>query len=331
MAEKIEKKEELEPEKSKLDAVIESGEIPQNLETTMQEEADQINKKVVEEEKEKEEVEGKGKEKKPAKPSKEEADEPIPEADRKKYGIPDNIKTKKAAYEWGPNAEKKMLEFKAEKEKTARLSSEAEKRLANIENTMGEFKKALKLDVKDGTISEEERLIEEEKMRLLWEKSPIEAVNKIIEEREKKARESALKNERQNQQEQIKKNKEEWDKTWKEDAEVIMAKYKELEKNGGRSWEKEVQPAFLRITKERPNLLRGYEAEAIYLLQLREEEEKIAAEEEAKRSEKIGAGSETSHKSADDGIGGDSKLAEAIDNFTGSQAELDKLAGLHKI
>jgi hypothetical protein len=327
MAEKIEKKEELEPEKSKLDAVIESGEIPQNLETTMQEEADQINKKVVEEEKEKEEVEGKGKEKKPAKPSKEEADEPIPEADRKKYGIPDNIKTKKAAYEWGPNAEKKMLEFKAEKEKTARLSSEAEKRLANIENTMGEFKKALKLDVKDGTISEEERLIEEEKMRLLWEKSPIEAVNKIIEEREKKAVAEAQKMTQKEQQEALVSALKERREMQFDELTKAKEKYTEL----GKDWDKEVLPAIHKIASERPHLVHFEEVEYFYLKQLKEQEEKIAAEEEAKRSEKIGAGSETSHKSADDGIGGDSKLAEAIDNFTGSQAELDKLAGLHKI
>ena len=321
----------VEPEKpvvSAIDKAIETGEIPQNLNEELRKEGERINQELEKEAEEK--VVKEKKEKTPAKPAKEEEDELIPDEERKKYKIPDHIKTRKAAYEWGPNAEKLMLKQKAEAEKSVRLSTEVEKKLETLEKNMSEFSKVLKIDVKQGGMTEEERLVEEEKLRLLWEKSPTEAINHVIETRENKAKQEALAKQKTDYEAQIAKQKEEWNKTWDEDSKSLQEKYQEAEKNGGRNWFKEVLPAFIQITKERPYLMRGEEVEYFYLKQIREQEEKIKAEEEVKRQEKLGAGGETSHKSAEVGLGGnDSEMLSKIDSAQ-SIAELEKIAGFRK-
>jgi hypothetical protein len=340
--EKVEKKEEVKEtkidEKGTLDKFIETGESPEKVEDALKTEMDNANKtakkeveaiekgedpgKVTKEEKIKE----KDKDKKKEEP----AEELITEEYRKKYNVPDNIKTAKALVEWGRNAQKNMEKVLAERDKLNLTYTESEKRLAAIEAKLNQFTENLKTKVEDGKITEEQRAVEEEKMRILSETNPAEFARVI----KQQIKDEAIAEEKRREAEN---NKSEYDTKvsairakQKEELDALKKEY--ADKGESEKFENEIWPAIKKIAAERPYLVKFEEAMIIYKHNLALNEEKIKADEEAKLKEKKGDNSEVSFKSVTDDKQDKDAIAAAIEAVSENSSieELDRAAGIKK-
>lgn len=340
-AEKVEEKEQGEvkgevKEKVSLDSFLEGKtEAPKNLDKELEKEAKKANeqaKKELEHLDKGEEPPKKIKDSKEVKKQdskeKEVEEEPITPEYRAKYKVPDYIKTHKALAEWGPNAEKNMHKALAEKDKSISSSLENEKRLAKMEAQMEQLSKSLKGDVQDGTITAEEKAIEEEKMRFLMENNPAEFAKLIKEQVRQEALTEAQKKQEADEKEKLDKIKKESKDRQQKEYDEMKERYDSQEEG---KFERDILPAIKKIAAERPYLQSFEEAEIIYLHNQRILEEQNKAEEETKRQEKSSSNAEVSHRSIDDSKSDDS-IASAIDSLpeTASLAELDRAAGLRK-
>jgi hypothetical protein len=319
-------------DESTLEGFLEGGKAPADINKALEEEKAKANKEAA---KEVEALEKTGKlpakepskKEEAAKPaaakSKEkpvkESEELIPEEMRKKYNIPETIKTYKAWADWGPNAEANMKKALAEKDRLLHSSTETEKRLAQMETALREMSKGMEEKVVEGSMSEEEKLIKEEQMRYLMENKPLEFFQRIKEEIQKEAKveeQKRLQSEAQAANEtSIKAIKERQQKEF----DVLKEKY-------GEKFDTEVLPAIKLIIKDDEAMSSFYTAEKIYLYNLKIAQEKTKAEDDAKLKEKEGLSSETSHRSAEIGSDGSDKALEAInavpDNATLGELEV---------
>jgi hypothetical protein len=314
---------------SSIDNFLKGGEKPKDMEKALSEEAEKANKAAVKElefmdkgETPPEKPDTKPKEKEVKKEdAKKEDDEPISEDFRKRYKVPDNIKTMKALADWGPNAEKNMQKALSERDKKTSESLETEKRLVKMEAMLEQFAQNTNDKVKEGQLSEEEKQIQDENMKYLMENKPSEFVNLIREQ----IRKEALSEEQKKHEEQTKSERE---KIVKDANERHTKEMDGLKTKYGETFETDILPAIKKIAEERPYLQSFEEAEIIYLHNKSIAENKAKETEAAKRKEKEESNGETSHRSADDDLAGDDKLAKDIENFSGSLKDLDKLVGL---
>jgi hypothetical protein len=299
-----------------LDDVIAGRDVGMSAEDAFAKEAERINKEVEKEEKDEKKPEEK-KLKEQEKHQKKEEDEPISEDFRKKYKVPEHIKTMKALVEWGPNAEKNMNKALSEKDKERALSTEAEKRLSKLESILENITQK---KVDDGGMSEEERMIKAEKLRKLQDDDPVAYAEEI----KRQVKEEALKEEKTKEDVEV---KEIIDRTVKEIHEKQKQEWQELKAKYGDKFEAEIVPALKKIAAEEPTLKSFKVAEELYLYRLKVAEEQRQAEDEAKRREKEGLNSETSHKTVEvEGSEDDKKLA-AIEGAKDLK-ELNKVLGI---
>jgi hypothetical protein len=256
-----------------------------------------------------------------AKP-KEEEDEPIPEAERKKYGVPDTIKTRKALVEWGKNAEKKMMDTLAERERAKHAGAEFEKKIADLEARQKAFEEGLKPKIVDDGMTDEQRAIDEQNLLYLQQNKPLEYIAEIEKRLTKKALDEKSKTDKQIAETQAKEAYQKKEEGWKGELESMQKEY------GDEKWKNEVLPAITKIAKERPYLQTMEEARIVYEHSKMKAEAKIKAEEEAKRAEKKGLGDEVSHKTADNVVSEEDELSKEIASI--DESDPKALEKLHK-
>jgi hypothetical protein len=199
-----------------------------------------------------------------------------------------------------------------------------------MEGMLDQFSKSLKDEVKDGTLSEEDRAIEDEKMRYLMETNPAESFRQMKEQLKK----DALAEKEKEQQTEFQTAKEKFEKEAREaqqkEYDTMLAEY--TKKGEKEKFENEIIPALAAIAKEKPYLRSLDDAMIIYSHRMKIAEEKAAAEDEAKRKEKEGSVTETSHQTADVEGSEEEKKAKAIDSLseTASLDDLKKIAGVKR-
>ena len=278
-----------------------------------------INKKIEAEDKEPPVKEPKEKEKE-KKSEPEPKKTPLTDEDRKAFNVPERFKYREDFTAWGSEAEKKLNEVLLERDKLKQGGGETEEKLAQLETALKEVTDRLSKDVKAGDITEEEKKIEEEELRILRENDPAEYVDRLLQIRDKQQNTQKIEAEKKQQKEQAEKQEKEKRDFWMSETRDLVKLFgggtdEAAVEKGLKEYER-LKPEFAKITAEEPGIRSLKTVYKIYLQRQKDEQETIEADAEAKRKEKLKAASETS---VSEGHEGDETILAEIEDAKGKE------------